>query len=67
MKDRVVLVPLAGDDPPREPGVLALVVVFAAYYLITRPQDAATLVQGAFGAVFTATDAIGQFFSSLAS
>ena len=47
--------------------ILALVVVFAAFYVITRPEDAANVVQGAFGAVFTATESIGQFFSSLAS
>jgi len=47
--------------------VLTLVVVFAAFYVITRPEEAANIVQGAFGAVFSATEAIGQFFSTLAS
>ena len=44
---------------------LGLVVVFALFYMITRPEDAATAVEGAVGAVFGATEAVGRFFSSL--
>ena len=68
---------VATDPPSHSKGIpyvkwvkrilLAAVVVFAVFYVITRPTDAANIVQGAFGAVFTATEAIGQFFSSLAS
>ncbi|WP_051138772.1 hypothetical protein [Agromyces italicus] len=47
--------------------VLGLVVVFAAFYLITRPEDAANAVQGAVDAVFNAAASIGTFFTSLAS
>jgi hypothetical protein len=46
---------------------IALVVVFALFYMISRPEDAANAVQGAVGAVVTATDAMGRFFSSLAT
>jgi hypothetical protein len=46
---------------------LALVVIFALFYMITRPEDAAEAVQGAFGAVWTASDAVGRFFTSLAT
>jgi hypothetical protein len=47
--------------------LLGLVVVFAAFYLITRPEDAATAVQGAVDAVFNAVGSIGTFFMSLVS
>lgn len=47
--------------------VLALVVVFAFFYMITRPEDAAGAVQGAIDAVWGALQAVGRFFSSLAS
>jgi len=47
--------------------LLALVIVFAAFYLITRPEDAANAVQGAVDAVFNAIAAIGTFFMSLVS
>ena len=46
---------------------VALVVIFALFYMISRPEDAANVVQGAFGAVVSATEAVGRFFSSLAS
>ncbi len=46
---------------------LALVVIFALFYMITRPEDAANAVQGAFGAVWTASEAVGRFFTSLAT
>lgn len=47
--------------------VLGLVVVFAAFYLITRPEDAANAVQGAVDAVFNAAGSIVTFFTSLSS
>ena len=47
--------------------VLGLVVVFALFYLITRPEAAADAVQGAFDAVFAGAQAVGRFFTSLAS
>ncbi|WP_350347942.1 hypothetical protein ABIQ69_15065 [Agromyces sp. G08B096] len=46
--------------------VVALVVVFALFYLVTRPEDAASAVQAAVGAVWGAISSIGVFFSSLA-
>lgn len=46
---------------------LALVVIFALFYMITRPEAAADAVQGAFGAVWTGAEAVGRFFTSLAT
>lgn len=46
--------------------LLILVVTFAVFYLITRPEDAADAVRGAFDAVANAFSAIITFFSSLA-
>ena len=46
--------------------LLALVVVFALFYLVTRPTDAANAVRAAVGAVWSAITAIGTFFTSLA-
>lgn len=46
---------------------LALVVIFALFYLITRPEDAAGAVKAAVGAVWGAVRSIGTFFTSLAS
>lgn len=46
--------------------VLALVVIFALFYLITRPEDAANAVRGAFDAIWGAFQALGRFFTSLA-
>ncbi|WP_200953331.1 hypothetical protein [Agromyces sp. Root81] len=46
---------------------VALVVIFALFYMISRPEDAANVVQGALGAVVSATESVGRFFSSLAS
>jgi hypothetical protein len=46
---------------------LALVVVFALFYMITRPEDAADAVQGAVGAVWASAEAVGRFFTSLAT
>ena len=47
--------------------VIALVVIFAFFYMITRPEDAANAVEGAFGAVWTGVEAVGRFFTSLAT
>ncbi|HEY9294386.1 MAG TPA: hypothetical protein VIP98_24150 [Microlunatus sp.] len=47
--------------------VVALVVIFALFYLFTRPTDAADAVRSAFGAVGTGMDAVMTFFSSLSS
>jgi hypothetical protein len=46
---------------------VGLIVVFALFYMITRPEDAAGAVQGAVAAVWSATEAVGRFFSSLAA
>ncbi len=43
-----------------------LAVTFALFYLITRPEDAAGAVKGAFVAVGDAFSAIITFFTSLA-
>ncbi|WP_168209119.1 hypothetical protein [Agromyces intestinalis] len=47
--------------------LLGLVIAFAVFYLVTRPQDAATAVQVAFGAVWGAGVAVTEFFVTLAS
>lgn len=47
--------------------VLALVVIFALFYLITRPEDAAGAVKSAVEAVWGAVQSIGTFFTSLSS
>ncbi|GAA1809285.1 hypothetical protein [Agromyces neolithicus] len=47
--------------------VIALVVVFAFFYMVTRPEDAANAVQGAVGAVWGGVQSVGQFFTSLAT
>ena len=46
--------------------VIALAVVFALFYLITRPEDAANAVEGAVGAVWSGVEAVGRFFTSSA-
>jgi hypothetical protein len=46
--------------------IVGLVIAFAAFYLITRPEDAANAVQNAFGAVWGAGVAVTQFFVELA-
>lgn len=43
-----------------------LVVTFGIFYLVTRPEDAAGAVRGAFMAVGTAFTSIFTFFASLA-
>jgi hypothetical protein len=50
-----------------KPLAIGLVVVFALFYMISRPEDAANLVQGAVNGVATAVDGVGRFFTSLAS
>jgi hypothetical protein len=50
-----------------KPIVLVLVVVFALFYMISRPEDAANAVQGAMAAVFSGAEAVGRFFTSLAT
>ncbi len=47
--------------------VIGLVIAFAVFYLVTRPQDAANAVQGAFGAVWGAGIAVTDFFVALAN
>ena len=47
--------------------VIGLVIAFAVFYLVTRPHDAATAVQNAFGAVWGAGVAVVDFFVALAS
>ena len=46
---------------------IGLVIAFAVFYLVTRPEDAATAVQGAAGAVWGAGAAITEFFGALVS
>ena len=46
--------------------LFVLVVLFAGYYLITRPEDAADAVRGVFLWVAGAFTAIFRFFTSLA-
>jgi drug/metabolite transporter (DMT)-like permease len=46
--------------------LLALVVLFAGYYLITKPEDAASAVRGVFLWVAGAVSAVFRFFTSLA-
>ena len=46
---------------------LVLVVGFAVFYLVTRPQDAADAVQGAANAVWNSGVAIAEFFGALIS
>jgi hypothetical protein len=45
--------------------VVGLAIVFALFYLVTRPEDAANAVQAAVGAVFDGAAAVGRFFTSL--
>ncbi|UOE43809.1 hypothetical protein [Agromyces larvae] len=47
--------------------IVPLIVVFALFYLVTRPEDAANAVQNAVGAVWSAAASFGKFFSSLAA
>jgi hypothetical protein len=47
--------------------LLAVVVIFAVFYVVTRPEDAAAAVRNAFRALGTVFNAIRTFFASLAS
>lgn len=44
---------------------IGLVIAFAVFYLVTRPQDAANAVQGVVGAVWGAGAAVVSFFGAL--
>ena len=46
--------------------LFVLVVLFACFYLVNRPEDAADAVRGAAGAVGTAINSLITFFTSLA-
>jgi hypothetical protein len=46
---------------------IGLVVVFALFYMITRPEAAANAVEVAVGAVWDGATAVGRFFTSLAT
>ncbi|MFD4422262.1 hypothetical protein ACFWN7_12280 [Agromyces sp. NPDC058484] len=50
-----------------KPIVIGLVGVFALFYMVSRPEDAANAVQGAMAAVFSGAEAVGRFFTSLAT
>lgn len=45
--------------------VVTLAVVFALFYLLTRPEDSADAVRSAFGAVGSGFDSLVTFFTSL--
>jgi len=47
--------------------IVLLVVIFALFYLFTRPTDAAAAVKSAFSAVGNGLNSIVTFFSSLTS
>lgn len=47
--------------------LLALAVLFALFYLVTRPEDAADAVRGVFVWLARAVASIVTFFTSLAS
>jgi hypothetical protein len=46
--------------------LLLLLVIFAGFYLVTRPEDAAGAVRDVFDAMATAFGSIITFFTSLA-
>lgn len=46
-------------------GLMLLVVAFAAFYLLTRPEDAASALEGAGDGVRTAFDQIVRFLTAL--
>ncbi|QTX03644.1 hypothetical protein [Agromyces archimandritae] len=46
---------------------VTLAVVFGLFFLITRPEDAASAIQGLVGGIVGVGDSVGRFFSSLAS
>jgi len=45
---------------------LTLVIVFALFYLLTKPREAADVVTSAVGVVVNALGSLGTFFSNLA-
>jgi hypothetical protein len=45
--------------------LVVFVVVFALWYVATRPQEAAGAVQWAFGVVLGAGEAVVRFFTTL--
>nr|WP_240977856.1 hypothetical protein [Planctomonas sp. JC2975] len=47
--------------------VIIVIIAFAVFYVVARPQDAANAVQVAIGAVFDAGQAVVKFFTALAS
>jgi hypothetical protein len=47
--------------------VVLLLVIFALFYLVTRPNDAADAVRSAFTAVGNGLNAVVTFFTSLTS
>jgi hypothetical protein len=46
--------------------IVLLVVTFAVFYLVTRPEAAAAAVRNAFGALANAFSSIITFFTTLA-
>ncbi|WP_168203816.1 hypothetical protein [Humibacter ginsenosidimutans] len=46
--------------------IIIVVVAFAVFYVIARPQDAANAVQVVVGAVIDAGTAVVNFFTALA-
>lgn len=46
-------------------GVTLLVIGFAAFYLLTQPEDAAGAIKTAFDAVVEGLKAVGRFFTAL--
>lgn len=47
--------------------IIGLVIAFAVFYLVTKPQDAAGAVQGVIAALWGAGVAIVDFFVALIS
>ncbi|MGR2752110.1 hypothetical protein [Agromyces arachidis] len=47
--------------------LVGLAIVFALFYMVTRPEDAADAVQGAVEAVWNGVEAVGRFFTTLAA
>ena len=47
--------------------LIGAIVLFAVFYLVTRPEDAASAVAAFFDGVMDILEAIWRFFQSLAS
>ena len=47
--------------------LMLLVVAFAVFFLLSRPESAADSVQGAGGAVMDGFDRVARFFTELVS